>query len=734
MQFSFRKAFLRLPSAPRPAKLRCETLEDRAVPATLVALTTTGSLVTFDSATPGTIATNVAVTGLQAAETLVGIDYRPANTQLIGVGSTNRLYLLNPTSGVATQIGATQFTPALSGSSFGLDFNPVVDKIRVVSNTGQNLRLNADTGAVVATDTNLSYDAATYDAVVGGAAPAPQIVAEAYTKNADASTGKTVTTLYAIDSNTDLLSTQGAADGDTTIMNGSPNNGVLFPVGQLGFDAGVITGFDIETATDAAYVVTGNKLYTVNLTTGAGTLAGTVGGGLTLADVTVGPPAAGAGTLSFSAATAAFTDARGPVTLTVTRTGGSSTAATVAYTTSNGTATAGTDYNAASGTLTFAPGQVSQDIILSLPAGAPQVSPAKTFSVTLSAPGGGATLGATPAVTVTIPAVSATQAAATKFFATGAGQGGGPQVNVYNAITGASLFNFTPFESTFTGGVTVATGDVNGDGTDDIVVGTGVGGAPRIVVIDGATRGTLANFFAYESTFTGGVNVATGDVNGDGFADVLVGSGVGGGPRVRVLSGDLINSTTQVTIADFFAYENTFRGGVNVGSGTLSGGKFADVIAGAGFGGAPRVRVFAGAVFNDPLAPLPAAPVSVADYFAYDSGFRNGVNVASGDVNGDGRSDVITGAGVGGGPDVRAFSGTTSNTVAAFFAYENTFRGGVRVAATDFGGDGVDEIITGGGPGRAPLVKLFNARPATPTESLSFNAYDAAFTGGVFVG
>ncbi len=734
MTFSLRTAFFRLPKASPRTLPRLESLEDRAVPATLVGLTTTGNLVTFDSATPGTIGSNVAVTGLQAGETLVGIDYRPSNGQLVGVGSTNRLYLLSPSSGAATPIGTTPFTPALSGTSFGLDFNPAVDKLRLVSNTGQNLRIDPTSGLVVGTDTNLTYDAATYDAVVGGTAPAPQIVAEAYTKNADPATGKTVTTLYAIDSNTDLLSTQGAADGDTTITNGSPNGGVLFVVGALGFDAGAVTGFDIETATDAAYVVTGNKLFTVSLTTGGGTLAGTVGGGLTLADVTVGPPITGSGVVSFAASTAAFTDARGPVALTVTRTGGASTAATINYTTVNGTAVAGTDYAPNSGTLSFAPGQTSQTIFLSLPGGPAQVSAAKTFTVTLSAPGGGATLGTTPTVTVTIPAVTAAQATPTKFFATGAGQGGTPQVNVYNAVTGALVYSLTPLESTFTGGVTVATGDVNRDGVDDIVVGTGVGGAPRVVVIDGSTKAVIADFFAYESTFRGGVNVATGDVNGDGFADVLIGSGVGGGPRVRVVSGDGITSATQVGIADFFAYEDTFRGGVNVGSGELTGGKFADVIAGAGFGGAPRVRVFAGGLFNDSKAPVPAAPVSVADYFAYDSGFRNGVNVAAGDINGDGRDDVVTGAGIGGGPDVRAFSGTTSTQLAAFFAFESTATGGVRVATTDFGGEGVSEILAASGPGRAPQVKILNAKANPQAEVFSFNAYDAAFTGGVFVG
>ena len=389
----------------------------------------------------------------------------------------------------------------------------------------------------------------------------------------------------------------------------------------------------------------------------------------------------------------------------------------------DGTAVAGTDYAPNSGTLSFAPGQTSQTIFLSLPGGPAQVSAAKTFAVTLSAPGGGATLGTTPTATVTIPAVTAALSTPTKFFATGAGQGGGPQVNVYNAVTGAFVYSLNPLEATFTGGVTVATGDVNRDGVDDIIVGTGVGGAPRVVVIDGSTKAVIADFFAYESTFRGGVNVATGDVNGDGFADILIGSGVGGGPRVRVLSGDGITSATQVGIADFFAYEDTFRGGVNVGSGELTGGKNADIIAGAGFGGGPRVRIFSG--LNQ---------TSVADYFAYDSSFRNGVNVAAGDINGDGRVDVVTGAGFGGGPDVRAFSGTTSTPLAAFFAFENTATGGVRVATTDFGGEGVSEIIAASGPGRAPQVKILNAKANPQAEVFSFNAYDAAFTGGVFVG
>ena len=231
MKFSLRTAFFRLPKASPRTLPRLESLEDRAVPATLVGLTTTGNLVTFDSATPGTIASNVPITGLQAGETLVGIDYRPSNGQLVGVGSTNRLYLLSPSSGVATQIGTTPFTPALSGTAFGVDFNPAADKVRVVSNTGQNLRIDPTTGLVVATDPTLTYDAATYDAVVGGAAPAPQVVSEAYTKNADPVTGNTVTTDYVIDSNTGLLSTLGAADREEDAAVRRPVGDRRVPVG-----------------------------------------------------------------------------------------------------------------------------------------------------------------------------------------------------------------------------------------------------------------------------------------------------------------------------------------------------------------------------------------------------------------------------------------------------------------------------------------------------------------------
>ena len=99
----------------------------------------------------------VAITGLQPGEQLLDIDFRPANNLLYGVGSSSRVYEINPMTGVATAKGAGPFSPALvAGASVAIDFNPTVDRLRLVGSTGQNLRLNVDTGVVVATDTPIN--------------------------------------------------------------------------------------------------------------------------------------------------------------------------------------------------------------------------------------------------------------------------------------------------------------------------------------------------------------------------------------------------------------------------------------------------------------------------------------------------------------------------------------------------------------------------------------------------
>ena len=235
--------------------------------ATIYLTNTANSLLRIDSATPGVIAATVGITGLQSSESLVGIDFRPFNGVLYGIGSTSRIYTLNVATGAATQIGsAGLFT--LSGTNFGVDFNPVPDRIRVTSNTGQNLRLNPNDGTLSATDTSLAYAAGDVNAGLN-----PGVVASAYTNSF---AGASTTTLYNID----------IARGVLAVQN-PPNNGTLNTIGNLGVFSTNQVGFDILGGSGTAFASLTNangisSLYTINLATGAATLVGGIGTGQTI--------------------------------------------------------------------------------------------------------------------------------------------------------------------------------------------------------------------------------------------------------------------------------------------------------------------------------------------------------------------------------------------------------------------------------------------------------------------
>jgi ELWxxDGT repeat protein len=303
-----------------------------------------------------------------------------------------------------------------------------------------------------------------------------------------------------------------------------------------------------------------------------------------------------------------------------------------------------------------------------------------------------------------------------QIIAVGAGAGSTPRVRVYDAATGKLKFTLLAAPTGFHGGVRVAVGDVNGDGTDDIITGAGPGGGPVVKVFDGRTGQLLRSFYAYVRTFTGGVYVAAGDLNNDGAADVITGPGAGGGPRVEAFDG-----LTGQVIRSFFAYASNFAGGVTVAAGNVDGTE--DIITGAGPGGTPLVRVFDG-----------LTSARVQSFYAFPATFPGGVTVASADENGDGVADVVAGAGAGyaGGPAVAVYSGVDDKLLKSFTAYDPHFGGGVRVAAADFTGTGAGGIITSPGAAGGPDVRVFG--PGVPTALARFNAFDPAFLGGVFVG
>ena len=279
----------------------------------------------------------------------------------------------------------------------------------------------------------------------------------------------------------------------------------------------------------------------------------------------------------------------------------------------------------------------------------------------------------------------------------GADTGGEGRVTVFEAPNGAPVFSFLPFGAGFQGGVRVAAGDVTGDGVPDVITASGPGSVPQVRVFDGATGalvpGAIGSFVPFDATVTGGVFVAAGDVNADGFDDIVTGAGGGGQPSVRVFNG---RDGSQ--LLDFLAYEPEFTGGVRVGAGDTNADGQAELITSPGAGRPPVVQVRSGV---DGSENFPGVLV-------YAAGFVGGVHVALGDVDGDGGADVITGPGGDLEPQVRILSGLDGTPRQSFFAFPADFRGGVRVGSVDLDGDGRLDVLAGPGTGGAPRMKAFD--------------------------
>jgi uncharacterized protein YkwD len=293
-----------------------------------------------------------------------------------------------------------------------------------------------------------------------------------------------------------------------------------------------------------------------------------------------------------------------------------------------------------------------------------------------------------------------------KIYATGSSDG---MVTIYDMASGAIKFRFQAYAG-YTGSVRVAVGDVTGNGEQDVVVAPGAGMASTIEVFDGSTGQLIRSFNAYGG-FQGGVFVAVGDLSGLGIDEIITGADAGGGPNVKAFD------STGKAIYNFNAYSPSFAGGVRVAAGDVNGDGKADIITSPGAGMASTVEVFSGATGG-----------IIQSFTAY-GGWQGGVFVAAGDLNGDGRADIVTGADAGGGANVKAFNGLNLSVMANFLTDAN-FSGGVRVAVRDVNGDGKAEIITALGRG-GNKIRLYDA--SGNSVLASFLAADAANPGGDFI-
>lgn len=291
------------------------------------------------------------------------------------------------------------------------------------------------------------------------------------------------------------------------------------------------------------------------------------------------------------------------------------------------------------------------------------------------------------------------------------GPGNGSRaVRLLSSADGSELASGYPFGPSFTGGARLAYVDLTGDGVADPIVGMGIGGG-LVRLFDGANLNNFLSGYPFGPAFTGGVFVAAGDINGDGRQDVVVAQGSGGGlvHAYSVPEAELLTSGAP--------FGPSYTGGVRVAAGDVNGDGRDDLITAQASGG--LVSVFDGVNQTQLISGAP-----------YGAGYTGGVFVAAGDVNADNHADVIVSPGTGNGP-VIVVDGQTHGVLQTFAAYPAGFTGGVRVAAADLTGDGRADIITAPGAGGLPLLRVFDG--ATFAVIAEAPAYPGGFSGGVFV-
>ena len=300
------------------------------------------------------------------------------------------------------------------------------------------------------------------------------------------------------------------------------------------------------------------------------------------------------------------------------------------------------------------------------------------------------------------------------FTAVGADSGGGPLVTITFSNTdtlgnGPQYLSFFAYNTSFTGGVRVALGDVNGDGNRDIITAAGPTGSPHIKVftlINDSSTGDwsvnpqpIAQFYAFNlPTFKGGVYIAAADTNNDGFDDIICGAGATGGPRVTVYAGAATGVNTTSPLNNFFAYAPKFNGGVVVTAGQRNSNAGDEVIVAPASNAGYNIRSF-------DVNGLGSSPRLVDDFFAFnDFKSRGGLSIAAGNLDqGAGITDLVV--------------GTTNNQFGVILNNEptgipvtdvfNKFSGAIR-AGVARNSNGQEVAVALAGPGGSPVASIFS--------------------------
>lgn len=309
-------------------------------------------------------------------------------------------------------------------------------------------------------------------------------------------------------------------------------------------------------------------------------------------------------------------------------------------------------------------------------------------------------------------------------FAVASGAGQTAQVSVYESGTNSLLTTFQPFGKTYTGGVTVASGDLTGDGIDDVVVAA-TAGSSRVALFDGATRKLAGEFEAFAGSKTGAF-IALGDVTGDGRLDLVA----GGTTSIRIVRGQDLWKGPPKIASEFQPFGSSFTGGVRIAVGDLNGDGIADIVAAPGAGGPATVHAYTTSKAWGDAGPT-AFVSKLATITVGGANDRGGIFVSAGDFNGDGKADIAVGRVVAGRATVSVYQGNRPQSrLYQAFGFTNTAPGGIPLALRDLDGDGRAELLVGGGQG------VSQVRVLSPYGGLtrSFSAFPPNYQGGVFVG
>lgn len=293
-----------------------------------------------------------------------------------------------------------------------------------------------------------------------------------------------------------------------------------------------------------------------------------------------------------------------------------------------------------------------------------------------------------------------------------------PEIKIFNSKTFELKNKFYPYNKSFQGGASVASCDLNGDGFNEIITAPGPSGSPFIRIFDQSGQAKfIPGFYAYDVQLRSGINVACGDLDGDGQAEIVTAPKFGGSPQIRIFNR---NGQPKFTLG-FFAYDEDFKGGVNLAVGDIDGGGLEEIITAPGPGGGPHVRIFNR--FGQSLNK---------DFYPFHQDFKGGVKVATANVDGDGEEEIITAVENYDVAWVKIMKINESNAILGNFqAFPEDFKGGVNVAGADVDQDSYDEIIVSVNSNGGPQVRAFEADGET--KPLNFMAYENDFKGGVYI-